>query len=213
MVATQDGGSHEGQQKPDFAYLEGSGSEAPSAGALYGFNDPKFEEKAAEIIGLYLNPPQNAAVFCVDEKSAMQALDRLDRRLPLSPGRAEKHGFEYHRHGTLSLYAALNPQTGEVIGQTAARHTSQEFVTFLEVLLMFQTPGLDSCFHARAHRVVAPDAATKKRCWRPWRRSSVVESVLLRRLRCWVSCVTHTCQSARGVRVVRSTSGLPDDTV
>src|SRR6516164_5716218 len=64
-------------------------------------------------------------------KSAIQALDRLDRRLPLSPGRAERHGFEYHRHGTLSLYAALNPQTGEVIGQTAPRHTSAEFVTFL----------------------------------------------------------------------------------
>ena len=74
-------------------------------------NDPQFEQKAAAIIGLYLNPPQNAAVFCVDEKSAIQALDRLDRRLPLSPGRAEKHGFEYFRHGTLSLYAALNPQT------------------------------------------------------------------------------------------------------
>jgi transposase len=94
-------------------------------------DDPQFEKKAAQIIGLYLNPPQHAAVFCVDEKSAIQALDRLDRRLPLSPGRAERHGFEYYRHGTLSLYAALNPQTGEVIGQTAPRHTSQEFVTFL----------------------------------------------------------------------------------
>jgi transposase len=94
-------------------------------------DDPQFEEKAAAIIGLYLNPPQHAAVFCVDEKSAIQALDRLDRRLPLSPGRAERHGFEYYRHGTLSLYAALNPQTGEVIGQTAPRHTSQEFVAFL----------------------------------------------------------------------------------
>jgi transposase len=87
-------------------------------------NDPQFEEKAAAIIGLYLNPPQNAAVFCVDERSAIQALDRLDRRLPLSPGRTEKHGFEYNRHGTLSLYTALNPQTGEVIGQTAPRHTT-----------------------------------------------------------------------------------------
>jgi transposase len=101
-------------------------------------NDPQFEQKAAAIIGLYLNPPQNAAVFCVDEKSAIQALDRHDRRLPLSPGRAEKHGFEYFRHGTLSLYAALNPQTGEVIGQTAARHTSQEFVAFLEDIVVAQ---------------------------------------------------------------------------
>jgi transposase len=101
-------------------------------------NDPQFEEKATAIIGLYLQPPQNAAVFCVDEKSAIQALDRLDRRLPLSPGRAEKHGFEYYRHGTLSLYAALNPQTGAVIGQTAARHTSQEFVGFLESIVATQ---------------------------------------------------------------------------
>jgi transposase len=101
-------------------------------------NDPQFEAKAAAIIGLYLNPPQNAAVFCVDEKSAIQALDRLDHRLPLSPGRAEKHGFEYYRHGTLSLYAALNPQTGEVVGQTAARHTSQEFVAFLEEVVATQ---------------------------------------------------------------------------
>lgn len=101
-------------------------------------NDPQFEEKAAAIIGLYLNPPENAAVFCVDEKSAIQALDRLDRRLPLSPGRAEKHGFEYYRHGTLSLYAALNPRTGEVIGQTAARHTSEEFVSFLDEVVSTQ---------------------------------------------------------------------------
>ena len=101
-------------------------------------NDPKFEEKAAEVIGLYLNPPQHAAVFCVDEKSAIQALDRLDRRLPLSPGRAERHGFEYHRHGTLSLYAALNPRTGEVIGQTALRHTSAEFVAFLAEVVASQ---------------------------------------------------------------------------
>ena len=101
-------------------------------------NDPQFEQKAADIIGLYLDPPQNAAVFCVDEKSAIQALDRLDRRLPLSPGRAERHGFEYYRHGTLSLYAALNPQTGHVIGQTAARHTSQDFVAFLEDVVATQ---------------------------------------------------------------------------
>jgi hypothetical protein len=112
-------------------------------------SDPQFEEKAAAIIGLYLNPPQNAAVFCVDEKSAIQALDRLDRRLPLSPGRAEKHGFEYYRHGTLSLYAALNPKTGEVIGQTAARHTSQEFVGFLDdVVSSREVPRGDRWEHA-----------------------------------------------------------------
>ena len=90
-----------------------------------------FSLPATDIIGLYLNPPQHAAVFCVDEKTAIQALDRLDPVLPLSPGRAERHGFEYYRHGTLSLYAALDTQSGKVLGKTAARHTSQEFVEFL----------------------------------------------------------------------------------
>jgi transposase len=98
-------------------------------------DDPDFETKAADIIGLYLKPPMNAAVFCVDEKSAIQALDRLDPVLPLSPGRVERHGFEYYRHGTLSLYAALNTKTGQVLGQTAFRHTSAEFVAFLEQIV------------------------------------------------------------------------------
>lgn len=94
-------------------------------------DDPDFEAKAADVIGLYLNPPENAAVFCLDEKTAIQALDRLDPVLPLSPGRLERHGFEYYRHGTLSLYAALDTLSGEVLGKTAARHTSEEFVGFL----------------------------------------------------------------------------------
>lgn len=94
-------------------------------------NDPEFEAKAADIIALYMEPPQHAAVFCVDEKTAIQALDRLNPVLPLSPGRAEKHGFEYYRHGTLSLYAALDVKTGHVHGKTARRHTSDDFVAFL----------------------------------------------------------------------------------
>jgi len=94
-------------------------------------NDPDFEKKAADIIGLYLNPPAHAAVFSVDEKTSIQALDRKDPVLPLSPGRAERHGFEDFRHGTLSLYAAFNTKTGEVLGKTTARHTSAEFVAFL----------------------------------------------------------------------------------
>src|SRR5258707_4370981 len=98
-------------------------------------DDPEFEEKAADIIGLYLKPPLNAAVFCVDEKSAIQALDRLDPVLPLSPGRAERHGVEYFRHGTLSLYATLHTRTGEVVGRTAARHTNPEFVCFLHTVV------------------------------------------------------------------------------
>jgi transposase len=104
-------------------------------------NDPDFETKAADVIGLYLNPPQHAAVFCVDEKTAIQALDRKDPVLPLSPGRAERHGFEYFRHGTLSLYAAFNTKTGEVLGKTAQRHTSAEFVAFLNDIVANQRKG------------------------------------------------------------------------
>jgi len=103
-------------------------------------NDPNFETKAADVIGLYLNPPAHAAVFCVDEKTAIQALDRKDRMLPLSPGRAESHGFEYKRNGTLSLFAALNTATGEVIGKTAPRHTSEQFVAFLTDVVASQRP-------------------------------------------------------------------------
>jgi len=98
-------------------------------------DDPDFEQKAADVLGLYLNPPEHAVVFAVDEKTAIQALDRLDPVLPLSPGRAERHGFEYYRHGTLSLYAALNTKTGEVVGQTVPRHTSDAFVDFLQNII------------------------------------------------------------------------------
>jgi transposase len=98
-------------------------------------NDPDFETKATDIIGLYLEPPQHPAVFCVDEKTAIQALDRLDPVLPLSPGRAERHGFEYYRHGTLSLYAALDVKTGKVHGKTAKRHTSDDFIAFVSDLV------------------------------------------------------------------------------
>ena len=98
-------------------------------------NDPHFEQKAADVIGLYINPPQHAAVFCVDEKTAIQALDRLVPVLPLSPGRAERHGFEYYRHGTLSLYAALDVKTGKVEGKTTRRHTSADFIGFLREIV------------------------------------------------------------------------------
>jgi transposase len=103
-------------------------------------DDPDFETKAADVIGLYLAPPTNAVVFSVDEKTAIQALDRLDPVLPMSPGRVEKHGFEYKRNGTLSLYAALNVATGAVEGMTAAHHTSAEFLRFLDRVVATQSP-------------------------------------------------------------------------
>src|SRR5262249_19927739 len=80
-------------------------------------------------------------IFVRDEKSAIRAWDRLDPVFPLSPGGAERHGFEYHAHGTRSLYAALNTRTGEVLGKTAERHTSQEFVAFLSDLVASQPVG------------------------------------------------------------------------
>jgi len=77
-------------------------------------------------------------VFCLDEKSHIQALDRLDPVLPLSPGRLERHGFEYYRHGTLSLYAALDTLSGQVYGKTVKRHTSAALVSFLDELIATQ---------------------------------------------------------------------------
>lgn len=100
--------------------------------------DPEFEAKAVDVIGLYLNPPQHAIVFSVDEKTAIRALDRTLPVLPFSPGRAERHGFEYIRNGTLSLYAALDTATGKVTGKTATHHTSEEFVAFLSSLVSAQ---------------------------------------------------------------------------
>lgn len=123
-------------------------------------DDPDFETKAADVIGLYLNPPAHAAVFCVDEKTAIQALDRLDPVLPLSPGRLERHGFEYYRHGTLSLYAAFNTKTGEVLGKTAARHTSAEFIAFLADIVAHQPRRKEIhviCDNLSAHKTKAVD--------------------------------------------------------
>ncbi|MBM4128438.1 MAG: IS630 family transposase, partial [Nitrospira sp.] len=123
-------------------------------------DDPDFETKAADVIGLYLNPPAHAAVFCVDEKTAIQALDRLDPVLPLSPGRLERHGFEYYRHGTLSLYAAFNTKAGEVLGKTAARHTSAEFVAFLADIVAHQPKRKEIhviCDNLSAHKTKAVD--------------------------------------------------------
>jgi transposase len=123
-------------------------------------DDPDFEAKAADILGLYLNPPAHAAVFCVDEKTAIQALDRLDPVLPLSPGRIERHGFEYYRHGTLSLYAAFNTKTGEVLGKTAARHTSAEFVAFLGDIVAHQPRRREIhviCDNLSAHKTKGVD--------------------------------------------------------
>lgn len=93
--------------------------------------DPLFVEKVRDIVGLYLNPPERAVVLCVDEKSQVQALDRSQPLLPMRPGSPERRTHDYKRHGTTSLFAALDIKTGEVIGGCHRRHRQEEFLRFL----------------------------------------------------------------------------------
>jgi transposase len=97
-------------------------------------NDPHFEEKVRDVVGLYLNPPERALVLCVDEKSQIQALDRTAPILPLRPGLPERQTHDYKRHGTTTLFAAFNILNGKVIGTCQDRHRSREFVRFLNHL-------------------------------------------------------------------------------
>jgi transposase len=96
--------------------------------------DPLFIAKVRDIVGLYLNPPTKAMVLCVDEKSQIQALDRTQPLLPLAPGVAERRTHDYKRHGTTSLFAALDLASGRVIGELHRRHRSKEFLTFLRTI-------------------------------------------------------------------------------
>ena len=107
--------------------------------------DPFFVEKVRDVVGLYLNPPEQtrAVVLCVDEKSQVQALERTQPLLPMRPGQAERRTHDYERHGTTSLFAALNIATGKVIGQCHRRHRHQEFLRFLERIEREVPPELE----------------------------------------------------------------------
>jgi transposase len=96
--------------------------------------DPLFIDKVRDIVGLYLNPPDRALVLCVDEKSQIQALDRIQPLLPMRPGQIERRSHDYKRHGTTSLFAALDVKTGAVIGACHRRHRSSEFRKFLDTI-------------------------------------------------------------------------------
>ena len=96
--------------------------------------DPYFIEKVRDVVGLYMAPPEHAIVLCVDEKSQVQALDRTQPLLPMRPGQAERRTHDYVRHGTTSLFAALDTATGAVIGKCLRRHRHQEFLQFLRHL-------------------------------------------------------------------------------
>jgi transposase len=106
-------------------------------------SDPLFVEKVRDIVGLYLDPPMKAMVLCVDEKSQIQALDRTQPLLPLAPGIPERRTHDYARHGTTTLFAALDIATGEVIGQTHRRHRGAEFLQFLRTIEANVPPKMD----------------------------------------------------------------------
>lgn len=96
--------------------------------------DPLFIDKVRDVVGLYMSPPDKAIVLCVDEKSQVQALDRSQPLLPLEPGYPERHTHDYARHGTTSLFAALDVATGKIIGRCHQRHRHQEFIQFLNLI-------------------------------------------------------------------------------
>ena len=106
-------------------------------------NDKRFEEKLVDVVGLYLNPPENAIVLCMDEKSQIQALDRTQASLPLKKGRAGTMTHDYKRNGTTTLFAALDVLSGSVIGQCLPRHRHVEFLTFLRTINREVPAGLE----------------------------------------------------------------------
>src|SRR5947209_7751564 len=106
-------------------------------------NDPHFVAKVRDIVGLYLNPPDQAIVLSVDEKSQIQALDRTQPILPLRPGLPERQTHDYERHGTTTLFAALNVAAGKILAQCQPRHRHQEFLRFLKQIDTATDPTLD----------------------------------------------------------------------
>lgn len=125
-------------------------------------NDPLFVEKVRDIVGLYLSPPERALVLCVDEKSQIQALDRTQPLLPMRPGQAERRTHDYARHGTTSLFAALDIATGTVIGRCYPKHRSTEFRKFLDQVEKAVPPDLD------VHLVMDNYATHKTKPIRDW---------------------------------------------
>ncbi len=127
--------------------------------------DPYFIDKARDVVGLYLHPPANALVLCVDEKTQVQALERSQPVLPMRPGQVERRTHDCYRHGTLSLFAALEVATGRIISTTQTKHRSREFLAFLRQIEREVPPGLE--IHAvldnyAPHRTEAVEAWLSK---------------------------------------------------
>jgi hypothetical protein len=124
-------------------------------------HDRHFEEKLVDVVGLYLNPPDQAVVLCMDEKSQIQALDRTQPSLPLKKGRAGTMTHDYKRHGTTTLFAALNVLTGVVIGRCLPRHRNTEFLKFLRVIDREVPTGLQIHMICDTHKVGRPPKAPR----------------------------------------------------
>ena len=124
--------------------------------------DPLFVDKVRDIVGLYLNPPDHALVLCVDEKSQIQALDRTQPLLPMRPGQAERRTPDYKRHGTTSLFAALEVKAGTIIGACMTRHRAQEFLRFLDTVEKHVSTDLD------IHIVMDNASSHKTKLIRDW---------------------------------------------
>jgi transposase len=116
--------------------------------------DPHFSEKVQDVVGLYLNPPQNAVVISMDEKTQVQALDRTQPMLPLRPGQVERGTHDYRRNGVVDLYAALEIKTGRVVGNCRDSHTGQDFLSFLK--------RLDRTFRKGQLHVILDNSSTHK---------------------------------------------------
>jgi len=125
-------------------------------------SDPHFADKVVDIVGLYLNPPDQAMVLCVDEKTQIQALDRTQPLLPLKPGQIERRTHDYKRHGTTSLYAAFDILTGTVLGRLTQRHRAKEFLDFLKQIDRATPQDLD------LHLVLDNSSTHKTAAVRQW---------------------------------------------
>ena len=124
--------------------------------------DPLLIDKVRDIVGLYMAPPEHALVLCVDEKSQIQALDRTAPLLPLRPGQATRGTHDYRRHGTTTLFAALDVKTGKVLGETRARHRAVEFRKFLDLIDAHVPADLD------VHLILDNHATHKTALIRHW---------------------------------------------
>ncbi len=152
--------------------------------------DPLFVDKVQDIVGLYMAPPNRAIVLCVDEKSQIQALDREQPVLPMAPGVAERRTHTYIRHGTTSLFAALDVATGAVIGKCYKRHRATEFLDFLKQIDAAMPVGPD------VHLVMDNYPPTRHRKIKTW---------LARRPHC-----KSTSRQPRPPGSIRSNAGLPN---